>query len=104
MFIMKLALLSCAIYLGLALIAELALFGLMYWKDGVFVSFTWWGWTVLSSAAWLVSTTLAFRLVMAGILPRSMSAMGMFQQLRMTALYFSRTNCFAASFSGNPVP
>ena len=70
MFIMKIALLSCAFYLGLALLAELALFGLMYWKDGVFVSFTWWGWAVWSSAAWLISTSLAFRLVAAGIRAR----------------------------------
>ena len=67
MFFMKIALLSCAFYLGFTLIAELALFGLMSWKDSVSVFFTSWGWAVWSGAAWLICTSLAFRLVVAGI-------------------------------------
>ena len=73
MFIMKVALLSCAFYLAIALAVELAFFAVMLWKDSVFFFFTWWGWAAWSGAAWLVSTSLAFRLVVSGIrakLPR----------------------------------
>jgi len=67
MLIMKLAVLSCAFYLGIALLAELAFFLLMAWKDSFGASFTGWGWAICSGAAWLLSTSLAFRLVVAGI-------------------------------------
>jgi hypothetical protein len=67
MLIMKLALLSCAFYLGFALVVELAFFAVTLWKDSVGIFFTWWGWAAWSGAAWVVSTSLAFRIVMAGI-------------------------------------
>ena len=40
MLIMKLALLSCAFYLGFALTVELAFFAVMLWKDSVGIFFT----------------------------------------------------------------
>jgi hypothetical protein len=67
MFIMKIALLSCAFYFGFALVAELAFFATLLWKDDVFIGFKWWGWTVWSGAIWLFCTSLAFRLVVSGI-------------------------------------
>jgi hypothetical protein len=67
MLIMKLALLSCAFYLGFALAAELEFFAVTLWKDSVGIFFTWWGWAAWSGAVWLVSTSLAFRLVFGGI-------------------------------------
>jgi hypothetical protein len=67
MLIMKVALLSCAFYLGIAVVVELAFFALALWKDSVGYFFTWWGWAAWSGAAWLVSTRLAFRLVVSGI-------------------------------------
>jgi hypothetical protein len=73
MLITKVALLSCAFYLGIALAAEVALFALALWKGGSAIFFTWWGWVAWSGAAWLVSTSLAFRLVVSGMraqLPR----------------------------------
>jgi len=70
MLIMKLALLSCAFYLGFALAVELAFFAIMLWKDSVGIFFTWWGWAEWSGAAWLVSTSIAFRLVVGGIRAR----------------------------------
>jgi hypothetical protein len=61
---MRFALLICAFYLGFALPMELALFALERWKGGVLFGFTsWWGWVVFSAAIWLVSTSLAFRIV-----------------------------------------
>ena len=67
MLIAKLALLSCAFYLGFVLIAELAFFAVTLWKDDVGIYFTWWGWAAWSSAAWLLSTSLAFYIVFSGI-------------------------------------
>lgn len=46
MLIMQVALLSCALYLGLVQIAELALFAVMFWKDSVDIFFTTWGWAI----------------------------------------------------------
>ncbi len=43
MFITKIALLSCALYLGFALVAELAFFATQFWKDDVLIGFKWWG-------------------------------------------------------------
>jgi hypothetical protein len=63
MLIMRLALLSCAFYLGFALALELALVLLSRWKGSAEFYFTSWGWTVFSGAIWLVSTSLAFRIV-----------------------------------------
>jgi len=67
MLIVKLAVLTCAFYLGIALLAELAFFLVIWWNDGIGIFFTWWGWALWSGAAWLVSTSLAFRLVWGGI-------------------------------------
>jgi hypothetical protein len=67
MFIMKIALLSCALYLGFALVAELAVVATLFWKDDVLIGFKWWGWTVWSGAIWLLCTSLAFRIVVSGI-------------------------------------
>jgi hypothetical protein len=67
MLILKIAVVSCALYLGFAIAAQLAFYALMLWKDGVFISFTRWGWTILSGAVWLISTSVAFRIVATGI-------------------------------------
>jgi hypothetical protein len=67
MLIMKLAAFRCAFYLGIALPAELAFFVVDLWQVNIGTFFTWWGWVVWSGAAWLVSTTLAFRIVWRGI-------------------------------------
>lgn len=68
MLIMKLALLSCAFYLGFALIVELANIGAR--MKGLDLHLTSLGWTVFSGAIWLVSTSVAFRIVASGIRAR----------------------------------
>ncbi len=70
MLLVKLAVLSCAFYLGVALLAELAFFLLALWKHDFAYSFTWWGWAICSGTVWLLSTSLAFRMVWAGIRAR----------------------------------
>ena len=67
MLIMKVALLSCAFYLCFALVAELTFFALALWKDGFMYGFRSWGWAISSSLVWLLSTSLAFRIVVSGI-------------------------------------
>ena len=68
MLIMRLALLSCAFYLGFALIVELTFIGVL--RKGLDLHLTSWGWTVFSGAIWLVSTSIAFRIVASGIRAR----------------------------------
>jgi hypothetical protein len=70
MLIMKMALLSCAIYLSFALVAQLALIAFAHWKGGGIFLFNGWSWTLISGAAWLVSTSLAFRLITSGLRAR----------------------------------
>lgn len=67
MLILKIAVVSCALYLGFAIAVQLALYALMLWKGGVFISFTRWGWTLWSGAVWLIATSVAFHLVASGI-------------------------------------
>jgi hypothetical protein len=44
MLIMKLAVLSCAFYLGITFLADLAFFVVTLSKNGSGMFFTWWGW------------------------------------------------------------
>jgi hypothetical protein len=67
MLIIRLAVLSCAFYLVIALLAELASFAAMFLKHDVGIYFNLWGWLAWSAAAWLISTSLAFRIVTRGI-------------------------------------
>jgi hypothetical protein len=68
--IMRIAVLSCALYLGFVLLAEFAFFVVTLWKHGFGLLtswFSWWGWIIWSCAVWILSTSLAYRLVWAGI-------------------------------------
>lgn len=67
MLIMRLAFMSCAFYLAIALLAELAFFAATFWKRDVGIFFNSWGWVAWSLVVWLFSTSLAFRIVMRGI-------------------------------------
>ena len=70
MLIVKLSLLSCAFYLGFALLAEAAFYAIGVMKDGFAYAFTSRGWLVLSGIVWLLSTSAAFRIVSSGIRAR----------------------------------
>jgi len=61
MLIMRLALVSCVLYLGFALIVELAFVAAR--RKGLDIHLHSLGWTVFSGAIWLVSTSIAFRIV-----------------------------------------
>ena len=60
---MKTAVLSCAFYLTFMLAVELALIGIARWKGSAGLSFHGWSWTLFSGVIWLISTSVAFRIV-----------------------------------------
>ena len=61
--LIRTALLSCAFYLGFVLAIELALIAVARWKGSAGLLFDGWSWALFSGVIWLVSTSLAFRIV-----------------------------------------
>jgi len=64
---LKLAILTCAFYLGISVLMEAALFGLAAWKGsaGVFLLRRMWG--AVFAVVWLISFSLAWHFIYAGI-------------------------------------
>jgi hypothetical protein len=71
MLFVKIALWTCAFYLGFWLAAELAYLATVRWKGSGAggVIFNLWSWVLVSGIVWLVSTSLAYRVVASGIRP-----------------------------------
>jgi hypothetical protein len=63
-FYTKLALVTCAFYLGAAILLDAVIFGMALWKGSFDISATKSGWMVLFGAAWLASFLLSWRIVM----------------------------------------
>jgi hypothetical protein len=61
--LIRTALLSCAFYLGFVLAGELAIIAVARWKGSAGLYFHGWSWALFSGVIWLVSTSLAFRVV-----------------------------------------
>lgn len=61
--LIRTAVLSCAFYLGFMLALQLALIIWASWKGGAFLGFSGWSWAVFSGVVWLISTSIAFRIV-----------------------------------------
>jgi len=61
----KLALVTCAFYLGISILIDAAVFGMAQWKGsfGIFATRT--GWLVFFGIAWLISFLLSWRIVWA---------------------------------------
>jgi hypothetical protein len=70
MFYTKLALVTCAFYLGISLLIDAVTLGIAMWRVGfaMFLSRT--GWVVLFGLVWLVSFLLSWRIVVVPILAR----------------------------------
>jgi hypothetical protein len=64
MLVIKLALVTCAFYLGIAILLEAAFFGIAMWKGGIMYTLTRPVWFVTFGLFWLLSFTLAWRIVM----------------------------------------
>ena len=67
MVIIKLAVLTCAIYLAIALVLEAAFFALSVAKNGMLIGGGIRAWGVLFGVVWLVSFTAAFYILDASI-------------------------------------
>jgi hypothetical protein len=67
----KVALVTCAFYLGLNVVLEVGFFGLARWKGGVAgIHFTRGGQYIFFGILWLISYSLAWRIVAAPIFAR----------------------------------
>lgn len=64
-FYTKLAVVTCAFYLGISILLDAAVLGLAKWKGSFGIFFTRSGWIVLFGIAWLVSFLLSYRIVVA---------------------------------------
>jgi hypothetical protein len=67
MMILKLAVLTCAFYLGISVLMQAALFGLAIWKDSAGVFLARWMWGAVFAVVWLTSFSLAWHFFYAGI-------------------------------------
>jgi hypothetical protein len=61
--LVRLALVTCAFYIGIALLIQAVLFGITAWKGGVFYTVNLWGWGLVFGIVWLISFVLAWRLM-----------------------------------------
>ena len=68
--IAKLALVTCAFYVGLSLLLEAALLGLALWRGGIFYSINFKAWALIFGPMWLVSFAVAWRIMMVPFLAR----------------------------------
>jgi hypothetical protein len=66
----KLALVTCAFYLGISILLDIAVFGMTLWKGGFGVWATRSAWLVFFGIAWLISFLLSWRTVFAPLLAR----------------------------------
>jgi hypothetical protein len=62
--ITKLALVTCAFYVGISVLLEVVLLALTLWKGGVFYSINFKAWALIFGLLWLVSFALAWRIMM----------------------------------------
>jgi len=63
MFILKLAIVTCAIYMGITLLLFFGILALVHLKGGVFYSLNWRTFGLLFGLIWLASFTVARRIV-----------------------------------------
>ena len=70
MFYTKLALVTCAFYLGVSILLDAAVFGMALLKGSFMISATRTGWLVFFGIAWLMSFLLSWRIVMAPLFAR----------------------------------
>jgi hypothetical protein len=66
----KIALVTCAFYLGISLLIEALLFAFTLWKGGILYTFDSRVWTVVFGLIWLVSFLVAWRVTMGPFLAK----------------------------------
>jgi hypothetical protein len=60
MFFLRFALVTCAIYLAIAVVLELATFAVAYWKGGLFIGYSIRIYAPLFAVVWLLSFSAAW--------------------------------------------
>jgi hypothetical protein len=68
--IAKLAVVTSAFYIGIAIALEALLLGLMYWKGGIFYPIAFKSWAIVFGLVWLASFALAWRVMMVPFLAK----------------------------------
>jgi hypothetical protein len=63
MFIIKLAIATCAIYIGITLVLVLAGLVVVHWKGIIAYNFNFRAWAIVFGLIWLVSFIIAWRIV-----------------------------------------
>ena len=74
--IAKMALVTCAFYVGMSILLEALLLGFIYWKGGVMYSLNFKAWALIFSLIWLASFALAWRVTMTPFLTKFPSPPG----------------------------
>ena len=63
MFILKLSIVTCAIYIGITLLLLLAVLVVVHWKGMIGFSFNFRAWAIVFGLMWFVSFIIAWRIV-----------------------------------------
>jgi hypothetical protein len=68
--IAKMALVTCAFYIGIAALIEAALLGVVYWKGGILYWLNFKGWAPIFGIVWFASFALAWRLMIVPVVAK----------------------------------
>jgi hypothetical protein len=68
--IVKTALVTCAFYVGMAILLEALLLGVTHWKGSVFFSINFKAWALIFGLIWLASFALAWRVTIVPLLAK----------------------------------
>ena len=68
--IAKMALVTCAFYVGISLLLEAVLLGVTFWKGGVMYSVNFKAWALIFGVIWLASFALAWRVTIVPFLAK----------------------------------
>jgi hypothetical protein len=63
MFILKLAILTCAVYIGITVLLLLGGLVVVYWKGMIGYTYNFRAWAILFGLMWFISFTIAWRIV-----------------------------------------
>jgi hypothetical protein len=68
--IAKMALVTCAFYVGISILLEALLLGVMFWKDGIMYTINFKAWAVIFGLIWLASFAMAWRVTIVPFLAK----------------------------------
>jgi hypothetical protein len=68
--IAKTALVTCAFYIGIAIVLQALLLGITHWKGGVSYAINFKAWALIFGLIWLASFALAWRITIVPVLAK----------------------------------